>query len=938
MSDINLQNIQQGDNQSTVVDKINYNFDQILSAGGGPQGQKGPIGEMGPVGPQGPQGVQGVQGASGTKWFVQDNVPTIGGITNNNPWTVPTLGDYWLDTNDPFLTISVLGTGGWTSSGVQLAASELFQANTTHGSKQGLFINNNADDRALILADVFSSSTFGTPAYYSPNPIFNINQEDAKLKIAISNSRTKLISFARSDYDTSSGGSLENGALNNPSIQWNGTPTDDSRWNIEFNNPKGRISITSNGALANNSGIYLASPGKIDLNTSLESIFLTTNSVSKGTFIRISNGGGFFEVNDVLTGVINNNSPSLFANSNGVGIGLGRNPGFTFKQTDNDRRRLSVLGNVSIGKAISDHNTALFLGDDPTDSNDYDKGVLFVKGHGMFGHSDPDTDPLTSITTAGGAETSKLYPKLFVTSTRRGPAFQTKTVSTINGISRTTIGDGGPNAVQSQGPDLTQEFYVNSSYSFTATPVLTYQHKISDSSNTGVTSPVFSISTYSKAGTYNNLTTADYTLIETRNSNGNLRLFANATSTSTIDSNKVVIGTRSGTQGFFTVFGPNDTTGRGTATIGVSSESTKGMTGLFDVNVINFPSKYGGSDGHSLTVRGVHTIGTNNPFSLYAYSGVGLFHQIETNKPVGSVSMLQIRRNLYNNTLLPNGQVNSSAFSPEREYRNYPNGLEITTVKGLAASTPAANKSVALLIASTNNAFTGPTSGFFVSDDGKNVSIGGFIDYTVALNVVGTVNATTSVTTPTVNATTSVTTPTVNATNLNVSSITISGGGNIAGGGSVPIGTIVIWYGPGVPAGWALCNGQAGTPDLRDRLIIGGTNSTTSGGNISPTAGLTIGTGNLPKHTHGPGTLNITASGDHSHTVLNSDTSTDGGNDNRVIAKGTNFDGNNDKNTDSKQHTHPSTSFSGNTADGGFANSPLEIYKYHILAFIIRIS
>ena len=937
MSDINLQNIQQGDNQSTVVDKINYNFDQILSAGGGPQGQKGPIGEMGPVGPQGPQGVQGVQGASGTKWFVQNNTPTIGGITNNNPWTVPTLGDYWLDTNDPFLTISVLGTGGWVSAGVQLAANELFQANITHQGKGGLFINGaNAVERSLILADVFSSSTFGIPSYYNPAPIFNINQEDAKLKIAINNSRSKLISFARSDYDTTSPGSGENGALNNPSIQWNGSPGDASRWNIEFNNPKGRISITSNGSLTTNSGIYLASPGKIDLNTSLESIFLTTNSATKGTFIRISNGGGFFEVNDSLTGVINTNSPSLFANSNGVGIGIGRNTGFTFKQTGDDRRRLSVLGNVSIGKAISDHTSALFLGDSntPTDPSDYDKGVLFVKGHGMFGHFNPNTDPSTAITTTGTAESSGLYPKLFVTSTRRGPVFQTKNVTTINAISRTTIGDGISNAVTSQGPDLTQEFYVNSSYSFTATPVITYQHKISNSSNTGVTSPVFSISTYSKTGVYANNTVADYTLIETRNSNGNLRLFANGFSPSTIDSNKVVIGTR-GTQGFFTVFGPNNGTGRGTITIGINSETTKGMTGLFDANVINFPSKYGGSDGHNLTVRGVQTIGTNDPYSLYAYSGVGLFHQVDTNRPVGGVSMLQIRRNLFNNTLLPNGQVFGTAASPEREYRNYPNGLEITTVKGAAGPSGTPNKSVALLVASTSNIYSGPTSGFFVSDDGKNVSIGGFIDYTVALNVVGTVNATTSVTTPTVNTTT-INTTTLNASNLNVS-------GSISGGGSIPIGGIIAYYGTvsGLPPTFRLCDGNNGTPNLTDRFIIGGSNySYSAGGQQSATSAVTINQGHLPKHTHSfsGGTFSTSSAGSHSHSYRMDGNGGGGSSFDPAGNVNSGYSNNSGGIEPAGDHTHTIDLSSASVGDGGFANNPLPIYKYYILAYIMRVS
>jgi hypothetical protein len=41
--------------------------------------------------------------------------------------------------------------------------------------------------------------------------------------------------------------------------------------------------------------------------------------------------------------------------------------------------------------------------------------------------------------------------------------------------------------------------------------------------------------------------------------------------------------------------------------------------------------------------------------------------------------------------------------------------------------------------------------------------------------------------------------------------------------GSVPRGTIIAWAkesGP-IPAGWAICNGDPGTPDLRDRFLYG---------------------------------------------------------------------------------------------------------------------
>nr|WP_272210298.1 hypothetical protein [Marinicella sp. W31]MDC2876166.1 hypothetical protein [Marinicella sp. W31] len=38
---------------------------------------------------------------------------------------------------------------------------------------------------------------------------------------------------------------------------------------------------------------------------------------------------------------------------------------------------------------------------------------------------------------------------------------------------------------------------------------------------------------------------------------------------------------------------------------------------------------------------------------------------------------------------------------------------------------------------------------------------------------------------------------------------------------SIPYGTIVAFYGSGIPAGWQICDGTNGTPDLRDRFILG---------------------------------------------------------------------------------------------------------------------
>ena len=64
----NLKQILQSDTQQERLDKINYNFDQLVANGGGPMGSPGPIGEIGATGvtgDQGPQGVQGIEGAQG---------------------------------------------------------------------------------------------------------------------------------------------------------------------------------------------------------------------------------------------------------------------------------------------------------------------------------------------------------------------------------------------------------------------------------------------------------------------------------------------------------------------------------------------------------------------------------------------------------------------------------------------------------------------------------------------------------------------------------------------------------------------------------------------------------------------------------------------------------------------------------------------------------
>ena len=89
----------------------------------------------------------------------------------------------------------------------------------------------------------------------------------------------------------------------------------------------------------------------------------------------------------------------------------------------------------------------------------------------------------------------------------------------------------------------------------------------------------------------------------------------------------------------------------------------------------------------------------------------------------------------------------------------------------------------------------------------------------------------------------------VYATNLHGDGSNIT---NITGG--VPTGTIVMYNGDAAPSGWALCDGQNGTPDLRDRFIVGSGNSYNRGA-TGGAASVTLSTSQLPAHTHGDGSL-----------------------------------------------------------------------------------
>ena len=166
----------------------------------------------------------------------------------------------------------------------------------------------------------------------------------------------------------------------------------------------------------------------------------------------------------------------------------------------------------------------------------------------------------------------------------------------------------------------------------------------------------------------------------------------------------------------------------------------------------------------------------------------------------------------------------------------------------------------------------------------------------------------------------------------------------------VPYGLILIWSDSvaSIPSGWALCNGTNGTPDMRDKYVVGAGSTYTAPNDTGGANQVTLTETNLPAHTHGytttienvghnhaltdPGHAHATNATDYGGRIFGTTCQagqfyTQHGFNSQAATLGLT------QNANSSNHTHNFTSgYSGSATPSAINLRP----KYHALCFIMK--
>jgi len=333
MPNLTIINLNTGDTQEDLINKINQNFDSIVANGGGPQGADGKQGDQGPVGQEGPIGDTGVPGERGTRWFISisppssiTNSPPLGGTAFNSEILI---GDYWVDTTPSAnKEVSVYATGGWISTGQSLQAQEVFTTLVgITGPSSSSYLKNaivqsstTPEKNTFVLSDARVNASTANPTY-------------SKFLIATNSSNAfPLLEFGKSNYlDLTT--PLPSDYNRHPYFGWkNPTSTDyaikfvspaDSldvvaAKNLDLKSTNGDISVSGvSASLTANTSMSFTTSGLLNLNSGTSNLLINSNQFTLGA------SSALFTVPLTISGAFSGVSMASFVNtSTGGGISV----------------------------------------------------------------------------------------------------------------------------------------------------------------------------------------------------------------------------------------------------------------------------------------------------------------------------------------------------------------------------------------------------------------------------------------------------------------------------------------------------------------------------------------------------------------------------------------------------------------------------------------
>ena len=247
-------NINSSEPKDQIIDKVNFNFGQIVSFSSGPIGRPGPVGPTGYPGAAGRTGLTGATGQAPSLWVYSVNEPDPAEYKNF---------DFWISLSDDtqgFIYFNY--SGSWNYTGLNIFDKSLFsiksnlQVFTGSSSYSGIYLPGNTATNQNLRTFVISDSDVSAA---------NANKNYSKVLISTTNDDKKQILSFRN---------LKSSGVQ-PSFYWSygstsGTPS------------SSKIKLVSDYNLGINSGgiFYMRStPG-----TTGSNLTVSANNISISTF------------------------------------------------------------------------------------------------------------------------------------------------------------------------------------------------------------------------------------------------------------------------------------------------------------------------------------------------------------------------------------------------------------------------------------------------------------------------------------------------------------------------------------------------------------------------------------------------------------------------------------------------------------------------------